>query len=151
MATRMQHSVEIGRPAEQVYEFITQPWRWHEWHPSSESAQASASRLAVGDGFDEVIRVQPLAPWPPVLRRATRYQVQAAQPGRHWCCRGQMQDGWLEIRYELESLGERSRLTRTLTFEVQGITRCLLPLLRFRQQRLSAVALDNLKALLEAR
>lgn len=151
MPTQMQHSIDIACSPAEVYAFITQPWHWHLWHPSSQSAQATVERLEVGDGFDEVIRVQPLAPLPPVLRRATRYRVLEAAPGRRWCCRGQMRDGWLEILYELQPLATGSRLTRTLTFAVEGPTRLLSPLLRRRQRQLSGVALANLKVLLESR
>ena len=151
MPAQMQHSIDIARSPAEVYAFITQPWHWHHWHPSSRSAKALVSELAVGDSFDEEIVVQPLAPLPPRLHRETHYQVLAAAPGQHWLCRGQMRDGWLEIRYQLQPSVVGTRLTRTLTFDVGGITRLMMPLLRRRQRLLSPVALSNLKTLLETR
>ena len=74
---------------------------------------------------------------PPRLHRETHYQVLAAAPGQHWLCRGQMRDGWLEIRYQLQPSVVGTRLTRTLTFDVGGITRLMMPLLRRRQRMLS--------------
>ena len=65
MPAQMQHSIDIARSPAEVYAFITQPWHWHHWHPSSRSAKALVSELAVGDSFDEEIVVQPLAPLPP--------------------------------------------------------------------------------------
>ena len=83
MPAQMQHSIDIARSPAEVYAFITQPWHWHHWHPSSRSAKALVSELAVGDSFDEEIVVQPLAPLPPSLHRETHYQVLAAAPGQH--------------------------------------------------------------------
>ncbi len=151
MPTQMQHSIDIARSPAEVYAFITQPWHWHHWHPSSKSARAQVGELRVGDSFDEEIVVQPLAPLPLTLHRETHYQVLAAAPAQHWLCRGQMRDGWLEIRYQLQPCVAGTRLTRTLTFDVRGLTRLSLPLLRRRQRQLSPLALANLKALLEAR
>lgn len=149
--TRLQHSIEIARTPREVYDYVTQPWRWHEWHPSSRAAQAATDLLQAGDEFEEQIALRPLAPWPPTLHRQTRYRVLDAQPGQHWEVAGRMHDGWLQLRYDFTAAGTGTRFTRTLRYGAKGASRLLLPLLRRRQAELSQLALANLKRRLESR
>lgn len=149
MATTNRNVVEIDCTPQQVYAYVTQPWRWHEWHPSSRSASAAVETLAVGDEFDEEVELQPLSPLPLKLRRRTRYRVLDARPAEGWEVRGQMRDGWLQIRYEFEAIAEGTRFVRTLSYDASGASRVLLPLLRRRTEALSAQAMANLKRRLE--
>lgn len=144
--TVLQHSIRIARAPREVYDYVTQPWRWHEWHPSSRSARAAVERLGVGDTFDEEIALQPLAPWPPTLQRQTRYRVLEAVPGERWEVEGAMRDGWLRLRYDFAPAGAGTRFTRTLRYGARGASRLLLPLLRPRQAAISQLALANLQA-----
>ena len=41
-----------------IFDYVTQPDLWHEWHPASLSARVSSKPLKVGDTFDEVISVR---------------------------------------------------------------------------------------------
>lgn len=148
--TVLQHTIEISCAPQVLYDYVTQPWRWHEWHPSSRHARAAVDRLQAGDEFDEEIALQPLAPWPPTLRRQTHYRVRDAQPGRRWEAEGRMRDGWLRLRYEFEPIDTRTRFTRRLSYGAYGVSRLWLPLLRGRQAAVSRQALDNLKRRLEA-
>ena len=149
MPATLQHSIDIECAPQQLYAYVTQPWRWHEWHPSSRSARSSVEVLAVGDEFDEVVQLQPLSPLPLSLRRATRYRVLAARPGEYWEARGEMRDGWLQLRYEFAANGAGTRFVRRLTYDASGVSRLLMPLLRSRTEVLSATAMDNLKRRME--
>ncbi len=144
------NSVEIRCPPERLYAYVTQPWLWHEWHPNSKSAQASVDALQAGDGFDEVIEIQPLAPLPLRLKRATRYRVLVAEPGKFWKVEGRMKDGWLQIQYEFKPTPSGTQFTRTLSYRVSGLNRLMLPLLRRRMAAMSLLALGNLKRRMEA-
>ena len=62
MATTQTDTIDIAVTPETLYRFVTQPWRWHEWHPSSVGAEAAVDELAVGDTFDEVIELRPFPP-----------------------------------------------------------------------------------------
>lgn len=149
MPTSLRNMIEIGCTAEQLYAYVTQPWRWHEWHPSSKSARASVDGLQVGDEFDEVVELQPLSPLPLTLRRETRYRVMTARPCEEWEVEGRMKDGWLRIRYEFAASATGTRFVRTLTYEARGVSRLLMPLLAKRMQAVSVIALGNLKRRLE--
>ena len=144
MPETLQHTIEIACAPARLYDYVTQPWRWHEWHPSSRSAQASVQVLHVGDEFDEVVALQPLSPLPWTLRRATHYRVLAATPSICWEAEGRMRDGWLRLRYEFAAIGGGSRFRRTLSYDASGLSRMLLPLLRRRTAELSLIAMTNL-------
>lgn len=150
MPTSLTNTLPIARSAADVYAYVTQPWRWHEWHPNSKSATSNVDILKEGDTFDEVIEVQPLSPLPVTLRRATHYRVLVARPGKLWQVRGETADGWLEIRYELSEENGGTRFTRTLTLETRGTSRLLMPFLKPRMARMSEIALGNLRRKLEA-
>lgn len=149
MTESIQNNIEIACAPERLYAYVTQPWLWHEWHPNSKSAQASVNTLRVGDSFDEVVELQPLAPLPLRLRRATRYKVLDAVPSVLWKVKGQMKDGWLQIQYEFKPTANGTMFTRTLSYSATGSSRLLMPLLRPRMVAMSALALANLKRKLE--
>lgn len=148
---RIENEIVIACPPQQVYDYVTQPWRWHEWHPSSQSAVSDVAVLTVGDTFDEVIRLQPISPLPLNIRRQTHYRVVLADPGVTFEVRGETGDGGLTIHYDLMAQGDTTLFRRTLDYEVRGIMTLIEPVLLYpRMKRLSAVALANLKARLEA-
>lgn len=146
----IENSIVIACSPQQVFAYVTQPWRWHEWHPSSQGATASAEVMTAGETFDEVIRLQPLSPLPLTIRRQTRYRVDEAQPGVCWQVTGEASGGQLTIRYELSPIaGGGTRFFRRLSYEVKGPLRLFEALLFPRMQALSVVALENLKAKME--
>jgi len=55
---RLENEIRIHRPPREVFHYVTQPWRWHEWHPASESATPSAWELKVGDRFSETVSMR---------------------------------------------------------------------------------------------
>ena len=146
----LENSIVIDRSPEEVFAYVTQPWRWHEWHPSSRSARAEVSQLAVGDHFDEVIQLQPLSPIPLTVTRQTRYTVRQSQPGECWEVHGVTADGALTIHYQFRRHEGGTLFHRRLDYEVRGAMQLIEPwLLLPRMRRLSARALANLKARLE--
>lgn len=150
MSVELHNEILIDRPPQAVFDYVTQPWRWHEWHPSSRWGNDPGHALAVGEHFDERIMVQPLAPLPPRIRRAVRYRVLASEPPLLWETRGEMANGWLQIRYELKMASNGTRFHRQLNFDVSGPLRLLRPLLTRRQQAVSELALTQIKGVLES-
>ena len=151
MPVTLHNEIEIAVTAEKLFSYVTQPWKWHEWHPSSRSATAVKDVLAADDEFEEIIEVQPLAPLPPRLKRTTRYRVIESVPFHTWTVEGKMKDGWIRIRYDFEEKGGVTFFARTLDFSVSGPNRILMPVLRSNMEKLSLVALNNLKQKLEAK
>jgi hypothetical protein len=145
MSISIQNEIEIAASAEELFNYVTRPWLWHEWHPSSKSANAAHSVLATGDEFIEVLEVQPLAPLPPRMTRETEYTVTESVPFQTWETEGRMKDGWIRIRYDFAEKGGVTFFCRTLEFDVTGLNRILLPMLKSKMEKLSMVALNNLK------
>ncbi len=150
MATRLVNTIDICCTPETVYGYVTQPWRWHEWHPSSVWASSDSDALKVGDSFEEEIALQPLSPLPFRMRRQTRYTVRVAEPFRTWEVRGETTDGWLIIRYDLEPGASGTAFSRTLTYQTSGPSRLLMPVLKKRMINISSLALARLKSTLES-
>jgi hypothetical protein len=152
MSVVIRNEIDIAVPPDVLFNYVTQPWLWHEWHPSSRSASSPHSFLATGDEFEEYIEVRPLAPLPPRMLRQTTYTVTESVPLHTWEVRGEMKGGWLRIRYDFEESGGGDGVTRfhrTLEFDASGVQRILLPLLAKKMQTISLSALENLKQKLE--
>ena len=149
MPTTLRNTLDFRCAPDALYAYVTQPWRWHEWHPNSRSATASVEILSPGDTFDEVIEIQPFSPLPITLRRQTHYRVLVAEPHRRWQARGETRDGWLEIDYDFEPIDTGTRFTRTLRYQTSGASLLLMPLLRQRMTVMSRRALLALRERVE--
>jgi hypothetical protein len=149
VAAKQTDTVVIASSPDVVYRYVTQPWKWHEWHPNSRSARADSGHLNSGDTFDELIEIRPLSPLPFRMMRHTKYRVLLADPPVAWEVRGETHDGWLNIRYDLAAEGDGTLFKRTLTFQTRGLSSLLMPLLRRRMALQSEIALGNLKQRLE--
>ena len=56
--TRIRNSIQIRRPIEQVFDFITTPANWPRWHPASVSVDGNADHsLVPGEEITENISV----------------------------------------------------------------------------------------------
>jgi uncharacterized protein YndB with AHSA1/START domain len=56
--TRICNSIQIRRPIERVFDFITTPANWPQWHPASVSVSTNADHsLLQGEGVTEEISV----------------------------------------------------------------------------------------------
>lgn len=56
--TRIYTTTQINRPIEQVYEFVTTPGNWPQWHPSSLGVEGDTDHsLTVGESCTEAFHV----------------------------------------------------------------------------------------------
>ncbi len=142
------NEIEIAAPPEKVFDYVTRPDLWHEWHPASTSAQLPRVPLQVGDVFREIITVS----YPLVrIRRATEYTVTLSEPAKVWEVRGKSSLFDLTIHYEFKAQGKGTPFQRNLTYAVKGVLAYFEPILvRPKIRRQSAAALKNLKSLLES-
>jgi uncharacterized protein YndB with AHSA1/START domain len=116
-------NIEIDRPPEEVYAYVTDPSRFPEWqHDVVRVHLQGGSPAGVGSRFTTTRRIGR-------VEQATTQEVTEADPPRSWACRGV--DGPFrpsaEITVEPRDGGAGSRVTIALDFEGQGIGR-LLPL-----------------------
>ncbi len=146
---RLVNDIHIHRPQQEIFSYVTQPWRWHEWHPASESATASHTVLRVGDGFDEVVSMRPFALLPLRMRQHLRWTVVQSQAPHMWEVQGTSSTIDVRVRYELDAT-QGTLFRRTFHFTVKGWMRHIgrsfvLP----RMAKQSEIALQNLKHTLE--
>ncbi|MEX1032526.1 MAG: SRPBCC family protein [Cellvibrionaceae bacterium] len=75
MATRqVSHEVTIARDPEAIFDYITDPSRWHEWSPSYLPTNRSFRAQASGQQFD-IVAKQPLLPLLPLKVTSTLHYV----------------------------------------------------------------------------
>lgn len=142
----IENKMEIQCSAQALFNYVTQPWLWHEWHLNSISATENPNGLKVGDTFQEMIRLKPLDPLPVIFNRETSYTVLVSQPDTQWIVEGKTNNGALRIQYDFEKISEnRVLFKRTLSFKVEGHLRAMSYFLVKNMKKTSVTALDNLK------
>ncbi|CAM2768477.1 Uncharacterized conserved protein YndB, AHSA1/START domain [Pseudomonas gessardii] len=138
-AERISQERYIQAPIEAVYDYVTQPDRWHEWHPTSLSADTGTrGSLPAGQRFTEIIDLMG-------VRVPMSYRVQIAVPPREFktVFTSLAVDG--SIHYFLQARGSGTLFTRVLSYE----TELQLQALQVRMVELSNQAMDQLKQRLE--
>lgn len=129
-----------------LFDYVTQPWNWHEWHPNSLSAIKNTDRLKAGDQFEEDILLRPLDPLPLKIKRHSVYDVLESTPYKKWVVEGTMPNGIIRIIYEFEMIGEqKTYFKRTLIFNTKGSYLLLHPVLYRYLKKTSKIAVNNLK------
>ena len=133
----------IAAPPLAVYDYVTRPARWKEWHPSSLRADEHAlESLPAGASFEEDIRSAGFV-------RHLRWRVLEGMPAQRWAANAVMDDGSrVSLLYEFAEQAEGTRFVRTLDYTLRP------PLLRWfndlvmwrRVRRESLRALANLAA-----
>lgn len=142
----IENKMEIQCGVQALFNYVTQPWLWHEWHPNSISATKNSNVLKVGDTFQEIIRLKPLDPLPVIFNRETSYTVLVSKPDTQWIVEGKTNNGSLRIQYDFEHISENCVLfKRTLSFKVEGHLRVIAYFLVKNMKKTSVIALDNLK------
>jgi hypothetical protein len=133
------NNLYIDAAIDTVYGYVTQPDRWHEWHPTSLSAQTGVSgSLPAGHRFTEVIDLLglqiPLSYRVLIAHRPDEFKtVFSSAPV----------DG--SVHYQLHKCGSGTLFKRTLQYSTQ----MRLSGLRQRLVESSNTAMDNLKTKLE--
>lgn len=139
--TTLQLSQHIPAAPSAVYDYVTRPARWKQWHPASLGAQDHADHsLAAGATFEEDIRSAGFT-------RHLRWQVKDSQPGKRWEAHAVMTDGsTVQLLYEFATDGAGTRFTRTLNYSIKPrLLRAINDLLMWRKvRRESTKALANL-------
>lgn len=145
---KIYNEIYIEVPPKKVFDCVTQPDLWHEWHPASTSAELPRKPLQVNDAFREVITVA----YPFVkIRRHTEYLVAKCEPYKLWEVHGKSSLFNLSIRYVLVPQDSGTLFQRTLTYRVKGLLawfEWILVRPKIRSQ--SRIALNNLKQKLES-
>lgn len=148
----MTHHIDVPCSPQALYQYITQPWLWHEWHPNSVRSSSSKKKLRVGDTFVEEISLRPLSWLPLTIHRQLNYTVIDAKADQYWEIKAVASDGGSKVhfQYHFKATSESTRFTRILRYEINGLMRLLAPILLRANQRNSAIAMANLRTRAEA-
>lgn len=140
-------SVHIDRPAQEVFDFITDPCTWPRWHPATVSVPGAASRPALeGETIVEEVRFGP-------GRDTFRWEVVEREAPRRWTIRGisDRRRQKVKITYTLTPEGNGTLWEREMRFYLPRWLRIPDKVVLARLlKRNSATAVHRLKRLMES-
>lgn len=141
MGTRLLHTIDISADAGRVFDCVSTPAFWPDWHPSSLRLHGDAARpLLANDGFEEDVRA--------AGREAhLRWTVLLADAPHLWRARAVADNGAeLELTYRLRSTLSGVQFERELHYRLPGVWLNLLNVLLIRR-RIAAESLHSLQQL----
>ena len=145
--TRIHTAIVIAKPIDAVFEYVTTPAHWPEWHPASLSVSTGADHsLAVGEQVREEFKVAG-------RRGSATWTVRQREAPARWVIDGQSDGGSsATITYTLSSLPTGTRFERELVYGAPSLLFALLNRFSLRAQITaeSETALRRLKQVLEA-
>ena len=144
---RVVTTVEIARTPADVFDYVSTPGHWPDWHPSSLSVSGGIDHsLAVGEQVTESFSVagrRGRAVWPVTSRAAPRL----------WVIDGNIEGsrGGGTVSYQVEASGEATRFRREFVYHMPNLLAAAVDLLvlRAKVEAESTEALRRLKAVLE--
>jgi uncharacterized protein YndB with AHSA1/START domain len=121
--------IEIARPAEEVFVYVTDPLRFSEWQDDVVSVSVEAGQApGVGSRFTTVRRIGR-------GERAITQEITQSRPPTNWAAHGVDGPVRPNVDMTVEPLADntRSRITFAMDFEGHGIGKLLVPLIVRRQ------------------
>lgn len=145
--TRICSSIQIRQPIEQVFDFITTPGNWPQWHPASVSVGGNPDHsLLLGEAVTEKISVAG-------RRGQVTWLVRERSVPHRWVIDGTGKDGGrATITYTLSPHPDGTNFERELVYAMPNPLLAVLDwlIIRSRMKADSAEALRRLKRLLES-
>lgn len=136
-------SAEVRATPAQVYDYVTRPVRWKEWHPASQGVKdVDDESLVAGRRFEEEVLSAG-------RQRHLTWLVEESRPGQRWRASAYMADGsTVRLTYDMVASGIGTQFTRTLEYNLHPrLLRLLNDLFLWKRVKAeSEVALANLCA-----
>jgi uncharacterized protein YndB with AHSA1/START domain len=142
---RVETAIQIERPPQTVFDYVTTPALWHTWHPATAAVRDVPERpLVEGETVVEIIAMAGRTD------EALWTVVACEAPGR-WEFETDTRKGSARIVYRIDATPTGCRFHRTLDFRSKGRLWRMLDstLTRFFLMRQSSRALRQLKQVLE--
>jgi len=108
-AEQNSNRIHINAPIMSVYQYITQPDKWHDWFPHSKSAKTPGGSLIKGQTFSEVVTVNE-------KDSLFDYTVTEVQTPSLWRVEFTSKSIIGSIQYQLQESIDGTLLTRTLEY-----------------------------------
>lgn len=141
----MVSSVEIARPPEEVFSYVTDPLRFAEWQDDVVNVRIEGDRPpSVGSRFITTRRIGR-------AERTMTQEITEISPPRSWAAHGVAGSIRPNANITVEPLdqGTRSRVTFALDFEGRGASVPLVPFIRRMAARGAPTSYRNVKERLE--
>jgi uncharacterized protein YndB with AHSA1/START domain len=146
--TRIHKEIQINAPIEEVFDYVTTPGNWPEWHPSSLGVSGATDHsLEPGEQVTEEYRVAG-------RRGRVTWTVREREAPRRWVIEGHVEGGGGgTITYTLTPRDGGTAFEREFVYAMPNALLALLDRLIFRRrvEAESAEALRRLKSELERR
>ncbi|MGH2505449.1 MAG: SRPBCC family protein [Ktedonobacterales bacterium] len=146
MPTEVRSVITINRPPTEVFDLVTTPGHWPDWHPSSLGVSGATDHSLV---VDEEVTEEFLVAG---RRGSLTWRVTQRDAPRSWAISGSLQGrGAGTVAYALTPEGMGTRFERVFTYEVKGLLFALVNRLAYHRRVVaeSAEALRRLKRRLE--
>jgi uncharacterized protein YndB with AHSA1/START domain len=140
----VEHTFEIGRPAQEVFDYLTDVSRLPEWQSSAESAALEEGELRVGARIREVRTFMG-------RRAASTLEVTEHEPPRRFSLRVVEGPIRYSIEHIVEALDGRTRVTFVGRGEARGVPRLMQGAVRRAVERQFVKDLEAFKRNLESR
>lgn len=143
--TRIVTAVRIRRPIDAVFAYATTPGNWPAWHPASISVEGGDHPCLVDEeAVEEFVAAG--------RHGRTTWRVTRREAPHRWRIETESREARAAVEYRLRAEDGGTLFERELSYRVSGAWLALLDLLllRRRMDRESRLALENLKAVLEA-
>ena len=141
----IESSVDINRPIEEVFAYVTDPTKAPEWSSMVlECTLEGSESIGVGSRIRGIGKV---------LGRRLEHTAEVTQydPPRKFATRSVSGPGHLDVERQLESIGEGTRYHSKLVGESGGLFKLADPIVAALMRRTVETDLQTLKALLEAK
>lgn len=147
MTIDYEHSVEIDRPVEVVYDFVSDVSNAPRWMPWADETRVleGPNPSGIAEGQRRLLKQTDFG-----MQSETVIEATDVVPGVRYAFR--TVEGPVDFRgsYRFESVQGATRLTRSYRVELGGLARLAEPVVARRMKRRWAADLDRIRAILEA-
>jgi uncharacterized protein YndB with AHSA1/START domain len=143
--TRIVNRIRIGRSIEEVFDYLTTPANWPDWHPASLSVSGRVDHsLSIGEEVVEIFKAAGRA------GRAT-WRVTGRDAPVLWQIETETPEATARITYRFAAEAGATLFEREIVYAFKRLPLVLLDPLIFRRRmaRQSRIALDRVKSILE--
>lgn len=149
-STTVVNEIAIRTSPEELFDYVSSPGRWPEWHPSSRELAMDRDPRGPqkqGDTYSEEIKAGG-------RRGRLDWEVTACERPRLWIARAESDQGaTITLRYDIDGAddGAGLRFRRTLTYELRPLFLKIANqvFMKWKIRRESTQALENLKRVVE--
>jgi uncharacterized protein YndB with AHSA1/START domain len=141
---RIEESMEIKRPADKVFAYMTDVKTWPRWDSGLlEAEQTSPGQMGIGTTLGGDMRAMG-------RRMAWTAKVTEYEPNKKWGGAVSFPSMLLEEHVIFDSIEGGTKLTRVYDVQLGGLLKLFAPMVVSSMRRGSKKSLSNLKSILEA-